>query len=90
MNEPTALTTAQAALTNGWPSPRRGPSRPTIGMTATFETPEYVIGDTGFANSALVMAGEWWQLQLCLSIEKNDGGGFSAWPEADGANLGTA
>lgn len=80
MNEPTALTSTQVALTNGSAfTSAGGLYMPTIGMTATFETPYYMIGHTGFQNSALVMAGGTvGNYRFEYSIDKNDGAGFSA------------
>ena len=80
MNEPTTLTAAQVTLTNGAAfTSAGGLYMPTIGMTATFETPEYIIGHNSFTNSAAVMAGGTVaNYQFEYSIDKNDGNGFSA------------
>lgn len=80
MNEPTTATAAQVSLTNGAAfTAAGGLYMPTVGMTATFETPEYIIGHTGFQNSALVMAGGTvGNYRFEYSIDKNDGNGYSS------------
>lgn len=93
MNEPTADTTAQVVLTNNAAfTSAGGLYMPVIGMTATFETPDYVLGHTAFANSALVMAGGTAaNYTYAYQIDKNDGSGYSAWSsELTAANLGTS
>ena len=79
MNEPTALTTAQVTLTNGAAfTSAGGLYMPTIGMTATFETPEYIIGHTGFSATAGTMAGGTvGNYTFGYQIDKNDGAGWS-------------
>jgi hypothetical protein len=79
MNEPTATTTSQVALTGGAAfTSAGGLYMPTIGMTGTFETPEYILGHTSFANSALVMAGGTaTNYTYEYAIDKNDGNGWS-------------
>lgn len=79
MNEPTALTTAQVTLANGAAfTSAGGLYMPVIGHSATFETPDYIIGHTGFANSAAIMAGGTaTNYTYEYSIDKNDGSGFS-------------
>jgi hypothetical protein len=58
MNEPSSLTTSQVTLTGGAAfTSAGGLYMPTVGMTATFEMPEYIIGHTAFQNSAGIMAG---------------------------------
>ena len=58
MNEPTSLTSSQVTLTNGAAfTSVGGLYMPTIGMTATFELPYYLIGHTAFQNSPAIMAG---------------------------------
>jgi hypothetical protein len=80
MNESTALTASQVTLTGGAAfTSAGGLYMPVIGQTATFEMPEYIIGHTGFANSALVMAGGTaTNYTYEYAIDKNDGTGFSA------------
>jgi hypothetical protein len=80
MNESNALTTAQVTLTNGSAfTSAGGLYMPTIGMTATFETPDYIIGHTGFSATAGTMAGGTvGNYRFEYSIDKNDGGGWSA------------
>lgn len=94
MNEPTALTTDQVALTNGAAfTSAGGLYMPVIGHTATFTMPEYIIGHTGFANSALVMAGGTaTNYTYEYAIDKNDGNGFSTMTTSayTATTLGTA
>jgi hypothetical protein len=93
MNEPTAQTADQVSLTNGASFTSAGSLyMPTIGMTATFTMPSYIIGHTGFSNTALVMAGGTvGNYTYAYQIDKNDGNGYSAWSsEYTAANLGTA
>ena len=79
MNEASALTASQVTLTNGAAfTSAGGLYMPTVGMTATFETPGYLIGHTGFSASVGAMAGGTvgnylfrWQ------IDKNNGAGWS-------------
>ena len=80
MNEPTALTASQVTLTNGAAfTSAGGLYMPVIGMTATFEMPEYIIGHTGFSGTAGTMAGGTvGNYTFEYSIDKNDGNGFSA------------
>lgn len=94
MNEPTTLTAAQVTLTGGAAfTSAGGLYMPVIGMTATFEMPEYIIGHTGFTNTALVMAGGTaTNYTYEYAIDKNDGNGFSALTAAayTATTLGTA
>lgn len=80
MNEPTAATAAQVTLTGGAAfTSDGGLYMPTIGMTATFESPLYLLGHTGFANTALIMGtstATWYTYEY--AIDKNDGNGWSA------------
>jgi hypothetical protein len=93
MNEPTALTTAQVTLANGANfTSAGGLYMPVIGHSATFEMPEYIIGHTAFANSALVMAGGTaTNYTYEYAIDKNDGGGWSTMTTANytATTLGT-
>lgn len=58
MNEPTAETSTQVALTNGAAfTSAGGLYMPVIGQKALFETPNYIIGHNSFTNTPLVMAG---------------------------------
>jgi hypothetical protein len=79
MNEPTAATTSQVTLTGGAAfTSIGGLYMPTIGMTATFETPAYIIGHTAFQNSAAIMAGGTaTNYTYGFQIDKNDGAGWS-------------
>jgi hypothetical protein len=79
MNESSSLTASQVTLTGGAAfTSAGGLYMPTIGMTATFEMPEYIIGHTGFANSAAIMAGGTaTNYTYGFQIDKNDGAGWS-------------
>jgi hypothetical protein len=79
MNEPNALTTSQVTLTGGAAfTSAGGLYMPTIGMTATFEMPEYIIGHVSFTNSAAIMAGGTaTNYTYGFQIDKNDGAGWS-------------
>lgn len=94
MNEPTSLTTAQVALTNGAAfTSAGGLYMPTVGMTATFEMAYYALGHSSLANTALVMAGGTaTNYTYEYAIDKNDGAGFSALTAANytATTLGTA
>lgn len=89
MNEPTALTAAQVTLSGGAAfTSTGGLYMPTIGMSAIFETPYYVIGHTSFANVAATMAGGTiGNYTLEYQIDKNDGSGYSAYATMSAANL---
>jgi hypothetical protein len=80
MNEPTADTASQVTLANGAAfTSAGGLYMPTIGHSAIFETPDYIIGNTAFQNSALVMAGGTvGNYRFEYAIDKNDGAGYSA------------
>lgn len=80
MNEPTALTTSQVTLANGAAfTSAGGLYTPVIGHDALFETPNFVIGHTAFANTALIMAGGTaTNYGYKYQIDKNDGAGWSA------------
>lgn len=94
MNEPTSLTTSQVTLSGGSAfTSTGGLYMPTIGHTAEFETPGYILGHTGFANTALVMAGGTVaNYRFEFAIDKNNGAGWSAWSTSSytDATLGTA
>lgn len=94
MNEPTALTTAQVTLSGGAAfTSAGGLYMPTIGQSAIFETPHYILGHTSFQNSALVMAGGTaTNYTYEYAIDKNDGNGYSAMTSSSytAAQLGTA
>ncbi len=94
MNEPTVLTTGQVTLANGAAFTNAGGLyMPVIGHSATFEMPEYIIGHTGFGNSALVMAGSTnTRYNYNYAIDKNDGAGWSSLTTNDytPTTLGTA
>ena len=80
MNETTGLTSSQVTLANGSGfTSTGGLYMPTIGMEATFETPNYILGHTSFQNSALVMAGGTvGNYRFEYAIDKNNGNGYSA------------
>lgn len=94
MNEPTALTSSQVTLTGGSAfTAAGGLYMPVIGHSATFEMPVYMIGHTGFANSALIMAGGTaTNYNYNYAIDKNDGAGWSTMTTANytATTLGTA
>jgi hypothetical protein len=94
MNEPTSLTTSQVTLSNGAAfTSAGGLYMPVIGHTVTFEMPDYMIGHTAFANTALVMAGgTGTNYNYNFSIDKNDGAGWSTMTVANytPTTLGTA
>lgn len=93
MNEASSLTTAQITLSGGSAfTSAGGLYMPTVGQITTFENPAYVIGHTGFQNSALVMAGGTaTNYTYRYQINKNDGAGYSAWSASKtSTTLGTA
>ncbi|MGV0961844.1 MAG: hypothetical protein ACOYB1_18620 [Limnohabitans sp.] len=94
MNEATALTSGQVTLGSGAAfTSAGGLYMPVIGMNATFETPEYILGHTSFANTALVMAGGTaTNYTYEYAIDKNDGNGWSALTSSSytATTLGTA
>jgi hypothetical protein len=94
MNEPTVNTTAQVTLANGAGfTSAGGLYMPTIGMTATFETPNYILGHTQMSATAGTMAGGTvGNYRFEYAIDKNDGAGWSAMTAAayTAATLATA
>jgi hypothetical protein len=94
MNEPTSSSAPYVTLTNGANFTSAGSLyMPTIGMTALFETDYFILGHTGFANSAAVMAGGTvGNYRFEYSINKNDGNGWSTMTSSSytAAALGTA
>ena len=94
MNEATAETASQVTLGGGAAfTSAGGLYMPVIGQTVTFTTPTYIIGHTGFANSALVMAGGTaTNYTYEYAIDKNDGNGYSTMTTASytSTTLGTA
>ncbi|MEK7513944.1 MAG: hypothetical protein AAB580_03580, partial [Patescibacteria group bacterium] len=80
MNEASADTSGQVALLNGAAfTSAGGLYMPVIGHSVTFTTPNYIIGHTGFSNTALVMAGGTaTNYTYKYQIDKNDGNGYSA------------
>jgi hypothetical protein len=94
MNEPTSLTSSQVTLTGGAGfTALGGLYMPTVGQTATFEIPHYIIGHTGFTDTAAVMAGGTaTDYTYEYSIDKNDGGGWSTMTSSSytATQLGTA
>ena len=94
MNESTAVTAAQVTLTGGAAfTSSGGLYMPTVGQTATFETPEYLIGHTGFSSTAGTMAGGTvGNYRFEYSIDKNDGAGWSTMTSSSytAAQLATA
>jgi hypothetical protein len=93
MNEATAETSAQVALSNGAAfTSAGGLYMPVIGHQVIFETPDYILGHTAFTNSALIMAGGTaTNYTYQYQIDINDGAGFSAWSaDKTATTLGTA
>ena len=93
MNEPTALTTAQVTLSGGAAfTSAGGLYMPVIGHQAIFETPDFILGHTAFANSALVMAGGTaTNYTYQYQIDLNAGAGWSSWSvDKTATTLGTA
>jgi hypothetical protein len=94
MNEPTTQTAGQVTLTNSANfTSAGGLYMPTIGQSATFEMPAYIIGHTGFPAFILQMnGGTATNYSYDYSIDKNDGAGFSAITTANytSTTLGTA
>lgn len=94
MNEATTNTSTQVSLANGAGfTSAGGLYMPTIGMTATFETPGYVLGHTQISATAGTMAGGTvGNYRFEYSIDKNDGAGWSAMTSAayTAATLATA
>lgn len=91
MNETTSLTSSQVSLSGGAAfTSAGGLYMPTVGMTATFTMPYFSLGHTGFANSALVMAGGT-ATNYTYAYQIDTGSGFSAWSaELTATALGTA
>ena len=79
MNEPTAETASQVTLTNGSAfTSAGGLYMPVIGHDVLFETPNFILGHTAFANSALIMGGGTaTNYGYKYQIDKNDGNGWS-------------
>jgi hypothetical protein len=79
MNEATSATASQVSLSGGAAfTSAGGLYMPVIGQSVTFEMPEYILGHTAFANSALVMAGGTaTNYTYDYAINKNDGAGWS-------------
>jgi hypothetical protein len=94
MNEPTAKTINQVSLTNGAVFTSTGKLyMPNVGQSATFTMPNYLLGHTQYANSALVMGNaNASNYNYNFSIDLNDGAGWSAMTTANysAKDLGTA
>lgn len=94
MNEASSTTTAQVALTGGAAfTSAGGLYMPVVAQSATFTMPDYILGHTSFANSALVMAGGTaTNYTYDYAIDKNDGNGFSTITTSNytATTLGTA
>ena len=94
MNEATTETNSQIALSNGAAfTSAGGLYMPIVGHSATFTMPNYMLGHTSFANSALVMAGGTaTNYTYDYAIDKNDGNGFSTLTTSNytATTLGTA
>lgn len=94
MNEPTSLTTSQVTLAGGSAfTSAGGLYMPTIGQSAIFETPDYLIGHTGFANAVVTATGiSATNYSYEYAIDINNGSGFSAMTAASytSTTIGTA
>jgi hypothetical protein len=94
MNEPTGKTINQVSLTNGAVFTSTGKLyMPNVGQSATFTMPNYLLGHTQYANSALVMGNaNASNYNYNFSIDLNDGAGWSAMTTANysAKDLGTA
>lgn len=82
MNEASTETASQVTLANGAAfTSAGGLYMPTIGMTATFETPYYLKGHDGFQNIVATMAGGTiGNYEYGALIDKNDGAGWVLLP----------
>jgi hypothetical protein len=91
MNEPTTQTTSQVTLSNGAAfTSAGGLYMPTIGHQAIFETPSFIIGNTAFQNSALVMGGGT-ATNYTYQYQIDTGSGWSSWStDKTATELGTA
>jgi hypothetical protein len=94
MNEPTTSTASQVSLTNGAAfTSAGGLYMPTVGQSVTFTIPNYLLGHTQYANSALVMGNATaTNYNYNFAIDKNDGAGWSTMTTANytPTTLGTA
>jgi hypothetical protein len=94
MNEPTASTASQVSLTGGAAfTSAGGLYMPTVGQSVTFTMPNYLLGHTQYANSALVMAGGTaTNYNYNYAVDLNNGAGWSTMTTANytATTLGTA
>lgn len=89
MNESSSLTSSLITLSDGAAfTSAGGLYMPTVGQIAVIETPDWILGHTAFQNSAPVMGGGTISnYTLEFQIDKNNGGGYSAWATMNAANL---
>jgi len=80
MNEPTVETNSQVVLSNGAAfTSSGGLYMPVIGQSVLFETPYFILGHTGFTNTAIVVTGGTaTNYGYKYQIDKNDGNGWSS------------
>jgi hypothetical protein len=85
MNEPTTSTASQVSLTGGAAfTSAGGLYMPNVGQSVTFTMPNYLLGHTQYANTALVMAGGTaTNYNYNYSIDLNNGAGWSAMTTAN-------
>jgi hypothetical protein len=85
MNEPTASTASQVSLANGAAFTSTGKLyMPKVGQSVTFTMPNYILGHTQYANTAIVMGNaNTADYNFNYSIDLNDGNGFSAMTTAN-------
>jgi hypothetical protein len=85
MNEPTTSTVSQVSLTNGAAFTSAGSLyMPNVGQSVTFTMPNYLLGHTQYANTALVMAGGTaTNYNYNYAIDLNNGAGWSTMTTAN-------
>jgi hypothetical protein len=85
MNEPTTSTTSQVSLTGGAAfTSAGGLYMPNVGQSVTFTMPNYLLGHTQYANTALVMAGGTaTNYTYNYAIDLNNGAGWSTMTTAN-------
>jgi hypothetical protein len=85
MNEATTSTASQVTLTGGAAfTSAGGLYMPTVGQSVTFTMPNYLLGHTQYANTALVMAGGTaTNYNYNYAIDLNNGAGWSTMTTAN-------
>lgn len=88
MNEPTAETAGQFTMVSGTAKFNSAGGIPmgAIGNQAIWETPDWILGHTGFQNVAPVMSGGTIG-NYTLEYQIDTGSGYSAWKTLNGTNL---